>query len=858
MLRFVDVTPVGRWTGRALAGATATGSAELKLALAIPLTRPTETVVKGSGRARRQRHPHDRRHAVARRCQGPRRFLAARLHRHGGSARVLGGDIGFEGGSSAGLSGGDTQRFSGRGTVTAEAMRQSPELGTLARMRRPTGQTQYRATLAFVNGRPQISVASNLVGVAVDLPAPLAKAAATPLALRYRTGPKKARRRVEPGAPMRETLQVDLGGGLQANFLRESQRRDDPRRSRRDRVAEARAERRSRRRADAARSDRGPALPAQGVAAYVALKRLDVEAWQAALARMQGDGARPGAVAAAPLVFDASGGAGYVPDAIALRVGELVSAARRSATSPRACRSKPSSGAPTSAPTSSRAMSNTGRRGAARPAPAGSTGASPVSACPRARSSASKGCSMRSRRRSRRSTSSSTTSSCAAAASAGSRSRRPTGPRATDAGREWQLAKLNLTMPEAQLSASGTWGDAGASAANPARRAAMNFNLALGDSGALLERLGMGRVVRGGKGSLAGEVSWPGSPFSPDYAKMTGQVKVAIDSGQFLKAGPGAARLLSVLSLQSLPRRLSFDFRDLFSEGFAFDNVVGDVRIGHGRRATNNLRMRGPAAAVLMEGSADLEHETEDLRVVVVPEINAGTASLAYAVINPAIGLGTFLAQYFLRKPLMAASTREFRVTGPWDDPKVERVERSLAGEGAADPAPTVDPAPTARDRRGATMKIAAVQMVSTPNVETNLEAARRLVGRAAGEGAELVVLPEYFCFMGKSDRDKLAVAEAPGDGPIQRMLAESAREHGVWLIGGTLPLAIDGRATPARRCRVMNANLRLLAARRPGGALRQDAPVRVRQRPRALRRGADAARRRTPVASTPAGCASG
>ena len=110
---------------------------------------------------------------------------------------------------------------------------------------------------------------------------------------------------------------------------------------------------------------------------------------------------------------------------------------------------------------------------------------------------------------------------------------------------------------------------------------------------------------------------------------MTGQVKVAIDSGQFLKAGPGAARLLSVLSLQSLPRRLPLDFRDLFAEGFAFDSVAGDVKIGQGMAATNNLRMRGAAAAVLMEGSADIERETEDLRVVVVPEINAGTASLA-------------------------------------------------------------------------------------------------------------------------------------------------------------------------------------------------------------------------------------
>ena len=74
--------------------------------------------------------------------------------------------------------------------------------------------------------------------------------------------------------------------------------------------------------------------------------------------------------------------------------------------------------------------------------------------------------------------------------------------------------------------------------------------------------------------------------------------------------------------------------------------------------------------------------------MLVVPEINAGTASLAFAVINPAIGLGTFLAQYFLRKPLIAASTREFHVTGPWDDPKVDRVERTLLGHAASE-APT-------------------------------------------------------------------------------------------------------------------------------------------------------------------------
>ena len=86
-------------------------------------------------------------------------------------------------------------------------------------------------------------------------------------------------------------------------------------------------------------------------------------------------------------------------------------------------------------------------------------------------------------------------------------------------------------------------------------------------------------------------------------------------------------------------------------------------------------------------------------------------------------------------------------------------------------------------------MKIAALQMVSTTNVEQNCETASRLVAQAARDGAALVALPEYFCLMGRADRDKVTIAEAPGDGPIQRMLAHAAREHGVWLIGGTLPL---------------------------------------------------------------------
>jgi deaminated glutathione amidase len=95
-------------------------------------------------------------------------------------------------------------------------------------------------------------------------------------------------------------------------------------------------------------------------------------------------------------------------------------------------------------------------------------------------------------------------------------------------------------------------------------------------------------------------------------------------------------------------------------------------------------------------------------------------------------------------------------------------------------------------------MKIAALQTVSTPDVDRNLEAAAALIARAAQQGAQLVSLPEYFCLMGRRDTDKLDHAEAPGEGPIQSFLSAQAKQHGLWLIGGTLPL----RAATAERAR--------------------------------------------------------
>lgn len=99
-------------------------------------------------------------------------------------------------------------------------------------------------------------------------------------------------------------------------------------------------------------------------------------------------------------------------------------------------------------------------------------------------------------------------------------------------------------------------------------------------------------------------------------------------------------------------------------------------------------------------------------------------------------------------------------------------------------------------------MKVAALQMVSGLGLAANLAQARRLLEQAASAGAELAVLPEYFCAMGRRDEDKLQLAERLGDGPVQSFLAAAARELGLWIVGGTLPLASD---EPAR---VYNSSL--------------------------------------------------
>jgi uncharacterized protein YhdP len=240
-------------------------------------------------------------------------------------------------------------------------------------------------------------------------------------------------------------------------------------------------------------------------------------------------------------------------------------------------------------------------------------------------------------------------------------------------GAEWQLSKLNITLPEANLRSTGRWTKTNEGGTQ--RKTEMNFKLDVSDAGALLTRLGTPDALRGGSGQLEGVVSWQGSPLALHYPSMSGQFGITMGRGQFLKADAGAAKLLGVLSLQALPRRLLLDFRDVFYEGFAFDSVRGDVTITQGIAQTRNLQIKGVNALVQLDGSADIAQETQKLRAVILPSLDAGTASLVAGIaLNPVVGLTAFLTQLFLQKPLIKVNTQEFLIDGSWAEPRVTKV----------------------------------------------------------------------------------------------------------------------------------------------------------------------------------------
>jgi uncharacterized protein (TIGR02099 family) len=251
--------------------------------------------------------------------------------------------------------------------------------------------------------------------------------------------------------------------------------------------------------------------------------------------------------------------------------------------------------------------------------------------------------------------------------------------KATQQERDWRIDELRLSNADSILTADGVWQSW---LTNPRTQVNVKWNVL--DVGRTLTRLGYIDGVNRGMAEIGGNFSWNGGPQQIDYPSLSGKFAIHAVKGQFLKMEPGIGKLLGIISLQSIPRRLTLDFRDVFSDGFAFDEIVSEVNVDRGIAASEKFLITGPSAKVLMGGTVDLNRETQNLQVRVSPSISDG-ASIATAILGgPIAALAVFVVSKLAKDPLDNLVSFRYTVTGGWADPVVAKVVSSPVSPPAA------------------------------------------------------------------------------------------------------------------------------------------------------------------------------
>ncbi|MFA6972250.1 MAG: YhdP family protein [Gallionella sp.] len=251
-------------------------------------------------------------------------------------------------------------------------------------------------------------------------------------------------------------------------------------------------------------------------------------------------------------------------------------------------------------------------------------------------------------------------------------------------GRDWRLRHFHITNPDGSVTGDGLW-----RSAQTSMQTQVNLLLEISNAGKILARSGYPNTVKNGSGKLSASLTWDGQPDEFNYASLDGTLKLDTGQGQFLKMDPGFGKLLGILSLQALPKRITLDFTDVFSAGFEFDNINGNATIRRGVMGTQDLHIDGSSAKVTMKGTVNLNNETQNLRVEVLPTLGSSVSMLSAFAAGPAVGLGALIVSKVLGNPLDKLISFEYNVSGTWSDPNVIKV-----GEKPV----TLQTAPKARD----------------------------------------------------------------------------------------------------------------------------------------------------------------
>ncbi|MBB3343368.1 YhdP family protein [Luteimonas sp. RC10] len=249
------------------------------------------------------------------------------------------------------------------------------------------------------------------------------------------------------------------------------------------------------------------------------------------------------------------------------------------------------------------------------------------------------------------------------------------------------LDHLRVQSPQHRIELRGRWTGRGAAA-----RTTLEADLESDDFGRLASGLGFAGSIVGGQGRVDFDAAWPGAPNAFAVASLEGALQMTVKDGQLVEVEPGAGRVLGLLSVAELPRRLMLDFRDFFNRGFGFSRIAGEIRFGQGLARSDGVTIDGPAAEIRIRGTADLQARTHDQDIEVLPKTGnllPAVGALTAGPVGAAVGA---VANAVLRRPLAEMGARNYHVSGPWQDPKVEVVERRDVPPPEATPSPPTGP----------------------------------------------------------------------------------------------------------------------------------------------------------------------
>lgn len=236
------------------------------------------------------------------------------------------------------------------------------------------------------------------------------------------------------------------------------------------------------------------------------------------------------------------------------------------------------------------------------------------------------------------------------------------------------LKKFALTNIGAYVAGSGSW--TYPTPSEPTGVTELSFNIDVKDTGVVLHSLGINDVVHRAPGSTFGFLSWKGQPHQFNLQSLSGSFQTQSGAGRIIQVEPGAGRLLSLFSMQHILKRLTLDFSDVVSKGFSFDSFYSDVQIQNGLMKLKKASLTGSAAAIGIEGDIDLVNEVLDLNALVIPSLNTEGASIALALANPAVGIGTLVAQLAFKDKISQLFSMEYQVRGSFDSPEVLKRSR--------------------------------------------------------------------------------------------------------------------------------------------------------------------------------------